>query len=78
MKIILFGIGTIGSAVKAMLQANGHEVRTVSHAPGADLLADLTDAKSLRALFADAGAFDSVACAAGDVFPAPLEQATDE
>jgi NAD(P)-dependent dehydrogenase (short-subunit alcohol dehydrogenase family) len=78
MKIILFGIGTIGSAVKAMLQANGHEVRTVSRAPGADLLADLTDAKSLRALFADAGAFDSVACAAGDVFPAPLEQATDE
>jgi uncharacterized protein YbjT (DUF2867 family) len=68
MKIILFGIGTIGAAVKATLQASGHEVRTVSRKPGADLLADLTDAKSLRALFEHAGAFDSVACAAGDVF----------
>jgi NAD(P)-dependent dehydrogenase (short-subunit alcohol dehydrogenase family) len=77
-KVILFGIGTIGAAVRATLQASGHEVRTVSRAPGADLLADLTDAKSLRALFDRAGAFDAVACAAGDVFPAPLEQATDE
>jgi NAD(P)-dependent dehydrogenase (short-subunit alcohol dehydrogenase family) len=78
MTIILFGIGTIGAAVKATLQANGHEVRTVSRTPGADLLADLTDAKSLRVLFEHAGAFDAVACAAGDVFPAPLDQATDE
>jgi NAD(P)-dependent dehydrogenase (short-subunit alcohol dehydrogenase family) len=78
MRIILFGIGTIGAAVKATLQANGHEVRTVSRTPGADLLADLTDAKSLRVLFEHAGAFDAVACAAGDVFPAPLDQATDE
>jgi nucleoside-diphosphate-sugar epimerase len=78
MRIILFGIGTIGVAVKATLQAGGHEVRTVSRAPGADLLEYLTDAKSLRALFERAGAFDAVACAAGDVFPAPLEQATDE
>ena len=78
MKIILFGIGTIGAAVKATLQASGHEVRTVSRTPGADLLEDLTDVKRLRALFERAGAFDSVACAAGDVFPAPLDQATDE
>jgi NAD(P)-dependent dehydrogenase (short-subunit alcohol dehydrogenase family) len=78
MRIILFGIGTIGAAVKATLQASGHEVRTVSRAPGADLLADLTDATSLRALFEQAGPFDAVACAAGDVFPAPLDQATDE
>ena len=41
MKIILFGIGTIGAAVKATLQASGHEVRTLSRTPGADLLADL-------------------------------------
>jgi NAD(P)-dependent dehydrogenase (short-subunit alcohol dehydrogenase family) len=78
MKLILFGIGTIGAAVKATVQANGHEVRTVSRTPGADLLADLTDAKGLRTLFEHAGAFDAVACAAGDVFPAPLDQATDE
>ena len=78
MRIILFGIGTIGAAVKATLQANGHEVRTVSRTPGPDLLADLTDAKSLRVLFEHAGAFDAVACAAGDVFPAPHDQATDE
>jgi len=53
-------------------------VHTVSRTPGADLLADLTDVKSLRALFEHAGAFDAVACAAGDVFPAPLDQTTDE
>jgi NAD(P)-dependent dehydrogenase (short-subunit alcohol dehydrogenase family) len=78
MRIILFGTGTIGAAVKATLQASGHDVRTVSRNAGADLLADLTDAKSLRTLFENAGAFDSVACAAGDVFSAPLEHATDE
>jgi NAD(P)-dependent dehydrogenase (short-subunit alcohol dehydrogenase family) len=40
--------------------------------------ADISDAKSLKALFSKVGAFDAVACAAGDVFPAPLEQTTDE
>lgn len=68
----------MGSAVKKTLQESGHDVRTVSNSRSGDLVADLTDAKSLRAVFENARAFDAVACAAGDVFPAPLEETTDE
>jgi NAD(P)-dependent dehydrogenase (short-subunit alcohol dehydrogenase family) len=68
----------MGSAVKKALEDSGHEVRTVSIDRRGDLLADLTDADSLRTVFENAGTFDAVACAAGDVLPAPLEQTTDE
>jgi hypothetical protein len=40
--------------------------------------ADISDPSSLKALFSKVGPFEAVACAAGDVFPAPLEQTTDE
>jgi NAD(P)-dependent dehydrogenase (short-subunit alcohol dehydrogenase family) len=43
-----------------------------------DYQADISDSKSLKALFSKVGAFEAVACAAGDVFPAALEQTTDE
>ncbi|MBK3563893.1 short chain dehydrogenase [Streptomyces sp. MBT62] len=80
MKVIVVGTGTIGTAVRATLAEHGHEVLSVGRTSG-DLRADITDMASLRALFAEAagaGGFDAVAGAAGDVFPAPLEQATDQ
>lgn len=80
MKVIVVGTGTIGAAVRDTLGAHGHEVLSVGRTSG-DLRADITDVAGLRALFAEvaeAGGFDAVACAAGDVFPAPLEQATDQ
>ncbi|MFJ5303176.1 short chain dehydrogenase [Streptomyces sp. NPDC088350] len=80
MKVIVVGTGTIGAAVRDTLAAHGHEVLSVGRTSG-DRRADITDTASLRALFAGvagAGGFDAVACAAGDVFPAPLEQTTDQ
>jgi NAD(P)-dependent dehydrogenase (short-subunit alcohol dehydrogenase family) len=77
MRVVLFGIGTIGAAVKRTLEAQGHEVVTVSRQNG-QLRADLTDMESLRAVFERASTFHSVACAAGDIFPGLIEQATDE
>jgi len=77
MKVVLFGVGTIGTAVKQTLEAHGYDVVTVSRDKG-QLRADLTDIGSLRAAFERVGAFHGVACAAGDVFPGPIEEATDE
>jgi NAD(P)-dependent dehydrogenase (short-subunit alcohol dehydrogenase family) len=56
---------------------HGDEVISVGRISG-DRQAELTDIASLRALFSSVGEFDAVANAAGDVFPAPLEQTTDQ
>ena len=77
MKAIVIGSGTIGSAVKKALEEKGHEVMSVGRKSG-DYQADISDPKSLKALFSRIGSFDAVANAAGDVFPGPLEQSTDE
>jgi NAD(P)-dependent dehydrogenase (short-subunit alcohol dehydrogenase family) len=77
MKAIVIGTGTVGSAVKKALDAKGHKVVSVGRKSG-DYQADISDSSSLKALFSKVGSFDAVACAAGDVFPAPLEQTTDE
>jgi NAD(P)-dependent dehydrogenase (short-subunit alcohol dehydrogenase family) len=78
MKVILFGAsGTIGTTVAQALQEKGHQVIGVSRKSG-EFQADIRDIESLKALYKKIGSFDAVACAAGDVFPAPLEQATDE
>ncbi|HQS08027.1 MAG TPA: short chain dehydrogenase [Xanthobacteraceae bacterium] len=77
MKTVVFGTGTIGSAVKQMLQEHGYEVVAVGRKSG-DRQADMTSPESLKALFSDLGRFEAVASAAGDVFPAPFELATDE
>ncbi|MEA2960474.1 MAG: hypothetical protein QOI46_572 [Alphaproteobacteria bacterium] len=77
MKVIVVGTGTIGAAVKTVLQEHGHDVATVGRGSG-DFKADICDIESLRSLFAAIGPFDAVANAAGDVFPAPLELTTDE
>ncbi len=77
MRIIVFGNGTIGAALQALLRDIGHDVMGVGRTSG-EARADLTDIAGLRAFFADIAPFDAVACAAGDVFPASLERATDE
>lgn len=77
MRAIVIGSGTIGSAVRKTLEENGHEVVSVGRKSG-DYQADISDPKSLKALFSSVGHFDSVANAAGDVFPGPFEQITDE
>src|SRR5271170_2873089 len=77
MKAIVVGTGTVGSAVKKALEEKGHEVVSVGRKSG-DYQADISDPSSLKALFSKVGPFEAVACAAGDVFPAPLEQTTDE
>jgi NAD(P)-dependent dehydrogenase (short-subunit alcohol dehydrogenase family) len=77
MKAIVIGTGTVGSAVKKALEEAGHEVVSVGRKSG-HFQADISDPNSLKALFSKVGPFEAVACAAGDVFPAPLEQTTDE
>ncbi|MFT3692923.1 MAG: short chain dehydrogenase [Kofleriaceae bacterium] len=76
MRIILFGsTGTIGRAVGAALTAANHEVIGVSRKAGPHRV-DMEDRVSLEAFFARVGAFDAVACSAGDVDAAPLDQIT--
>jgi NAD(P)-dependent dehydrogenase (short-subunit alcohol dehydrogenase family) len=77
MKTIVVGSGTLGTAVQQTLAQHGHEVVTVGRTSGM-LHADITDMASLTALFSTLEPFDAVANAAGDVFPASLEQTTDE
>jgi NAD(P)-dependent dehydrogenase (short-subunit alcohol dehydrogenase family) len=76
-KIIVVGSGTIGSALRKTLTEYGHEVLSIGRKSG-DRRADITDPASLRSLFSEIGHFDAVANAAGDVFPGPFEQTTDE
>ena len=78
MKVLLFGAsGTLGSAVQKALEVKEHEVIGIARKSG-QFRADIQDIESLRAVYKQIGSFDHVACAAGDVFPAPLEQTTDE
>src|SRR5438045_3188925 len=77
MKVIVFGTGTIGSAVGKLLKEHGHEVVSVGRKSG-DYQADISNMESLKWLFANIGPFDAVANAAGDVFPGPFEDVTDE
>jgi len=77
MRVIVVGTGTIGSAVRKALEEKNHEVAAVSRKAG-DYQADMSDAYSMKTLFSKMGHFDAVACAAGDVFLAPLEMTTDE
>jgi hypothetical protein len=76
-KAIVIGSGTIGSAVKKALEENGHKVVSIGRKSG-DFQADISNPESLKALFTSIGPFDAVANAAGDVFPGPFEQTTDE
>jgi NAD(P)-dependent dehydrogenase (short-subunit alcohol dehydrogenase family) len=77
MRVVVIGKGTIGSAISKVLEQKGHEVVPVSRNSG-KFRADISDSESLKALFSSVGSFNAVANAAGDVFPGPYEQTTDE
>lgn len=65
MRILLVGAtGTLGSSVQAALRERGHDVLTASRS-GSELVVDITDPESIRALYERAGWVDAVACAAG-------------
>jgi NAD(P)-dependent dehydrogenase (short-subunit alcohol dehydrogenase family) len=76
-RTIVVGSGTLGTAVQQTLAGHGYEVVTVGRTSGA-YQADISDMASLTALFSRIGSFDAVANAAGDVFPGPLEETTDD
>lgn len=76
-KIVVVGSGALGSAVQEALARAGHELVTVGRTSGM-LQADISDVDSLQTTFAKIGTCDAVANAAGDVFPAPLAEASDE
>jgi len=77
MKVVVIGSGALGSAVQALLRKSGHEVVSMGRQSG-DHRADISSPASLRKAFSEVGPFDAVANAAGDVFPGPLEQTSDE
>jgi NAD(P)-dependent dehydrogenase (short-subunit alcohol dehydrogenase family) len=74
--LIVGGNGTIGKAIAAELGAR-HEIVTAGRSTG-DLHVDISDARSVRELYAKAGELDAVACAAGNVKFGPLESMTGE
>lgn len=77
MRVVVIGTGTIGAAVRKVLEEHGQEVVSVGRKSG-DFQADISNMETLRKLFPRIGPFDAVANAAGDVFPGPFEQLTDD
>ena len=78
MKVVVVGAsGTVGKAIVKRMKEVRHEVISVSRKSG-DFHADISDKKSLEALFKTIGSFDAVAIAAGEVAAAPFESLTDE
>jgi NAD(P)-dependent dehydrogenase (short-subunit alcohol dehydrogenase family) len=76
MKIILVGAtGTIGKAVTRALSKSNHEIVSVGFRNG-DFQVDITDPKSIEALYGKTGPFDAVVSATGDVHFGPLDAFT--
>ena len=76
MKTIIIGAtGTIGRHVVATLEKE-HEIVKVGSKSG-DHQIDMTDPKSIKALFEKVGSFDALVCAAGDGHFGPLNEMTD-
>ncbi|MBV8465019.1 MAG: short chain dehydrogenase [Burkholderiales bacterium] len=77
MKIIVVGAsGTLGSAVVRELGARHDIIRAGRQ--GADVQVDITDRASIERMYAQIGAFDAVACAAGEVHFGALKEITPE
>jgi NAD(P)-dependent dehydrogenase (short-subunit alcohol dehydrogenase family) len=71
MKIIVVGAsGTLGSAIVGELGTRHEIVRAGRQ--GIDVQVDITDRTSVERMYAQVGAFDAVACAAGEVHFGPL------
>ena len=77
MKVVVIGSGAVGSTLQKLLKAKGHEVVSIGRQSG-DFNADISDTTSLKKVFNKIGNFDAVTNAAGDVFPGPFEQLTNE
>ncbi len=77
MKIIVVGTRTIGAAFKRTVEGHSDEVISLGRSSG-EFQADIRDMATLRPLFERLAPFDAVASAAGDVFPGPLQETTDE
>ena len=75
MRILIIGAtGTIGKEVTKALQER-HEVIAATRHSGIHV--DIADAKSIRAMYLEAGAVDAVVSVAGDAAFAPLAQLGD-
>lgn len=73
--LVIGGSGTIGEAVVQAL--HGHEVLSAGRSSG-DLRVDITDADSIRQMFAQAGRVDAVVSCAGGGAWKPLDQLSDD
>lgn len=77
MKVLVVGAsGTLGKAVVAALQKEGHEVLEASRS--GQYAVDITDTSSIDTLYESVGAIDAVACAAGKTPFVALEDLTSE
>ncbi|MGF6987756.1 NAD(P)-dependent dehydrogenase (short-subunit alcohol dehydrogenase family) [Paraburkholderia atlantica] len=77
MRILVVGAtGLLGSHIVKLL-ATEHEVVGASR-KGSDLHVDLSDKRSIEAMYAQAGSFDAIICAAGSAKFAPLAALGDE
>jgi NAD(P)-dependent dehydrogenase (short-subunit alcohol dehydrogenase family) len=77
MKVLVVGAsGTLGRAVVAALQKEGHEVVEASRSGRHTV--DITDTSSIDALYESVGSIDAVACAAGKTPFVALEDLTTE
>ncbi|MEP5732169.1 MAG: short chain dehydrogenase [Sulfitobacter sp.] len=77
MRVVVVGAsGDIGQAVCCAL-AGRHEVIRAGRR-GADVKVDLSDTRSVQAMFEQIGAVDAVVSTAGEVHFAPLEEQTSE
>jgi len=77
MKILLIGAnGTIGSAIDNELSPRHDIVRIGRHS--GDVRVDISDSRSIRAMFESTGRFDALVCAAGNVTFAPLGDMTED
>lgn len=75
MRILVIGAtGHIGSVVSATLESDGHEVLRASR--GSEWTVDITDPRSVRALFEKVGEVDGVVVASGSVPFAHLTELT--
>jgi NAD(P)-dependent dehydrogenase (short-subunit alcohol dehydrogenase family) len=73
MKIIIIGAnGTVGRKIVEALGTE-HEIVKVGRNSG-DIHADITDPKSLKAMYQKVGKFDAVVNASGDIAFAPLKE----
>jgi len=75
-RVFLIGTsGTVGSAVRTMLEARGHDVVAADFEQGT-LRIDITDTASIAAAYASVGDVDAVACTVGVVPLLPLYETT--